>query len=185
MHEAPLGVARLRPGIGEQQEQPVEAARPAAAAAAPAHRRSTAADCRAAAPSPRRPPAPGATAASRCRSRTPRRRSGRPPGCARDLRQRVLAAAEADLQPQLRRPRREGRQRIGRLRRRRTRSRGSVTSSRRCWRGRSRGRGRGRTAGPAAASAARRLTPFSAGTRSVFSHVKVPFSSSGSRPKWP
>ena len=26
---------------------------------------------------------------------------------------------------------------------------------------------------------------FSAGTRSVFSHVKVPFSASGSRPKWP
>ncbi len=26
---------------------------------------------------------------------------------------------------------------------------------------------------------------FSAGTRSVFSHVKVPFVSSGSRPKWP
>src|SRR6185437_6354127 len=26
---------------------------------------------------------------------------------------------------------------------------------------------------------------FSAGTRSVISHVKVPFSASGSRPKWP
>ena len=43
---------------------------------------------------------PGGTAASRCRSRTPRRRSARPAGLRGDLRQRVLAAAEADLQPQ-------------------------------------------------------------------------------------
>ena len=100
-----------------------------------------------------------------------------------DLRQRVLAAAEPHFQPQRGRSRRERRQRIGRLLRRERQPRQGDIQQAKLARPQ-----------PVAAAAAvqpvrRRLqrpkAAFSAGTRSVFSHVKVPFSSSGSRPKWP
>ena len=45
MHEAALGVAGFRPGIGEQQEQAGRGRRPAAPGSASAHRRARAAGC--------------------------------------------------------------------------------------------------------------------------------------------
>ena len=93
----------------------------------------------------------------------------------RDLRQRMFAAAEPDLKPQLRRSpcllRRERQPRQGDLE--------QVELAR-----------------PQAMAAAAAVQPVrrrlqrpkaarNAGARSVFSHVKVPFSRSGSRPKWP
>ncbi len=97
-----------------------------------------------------------------------------------DLRQRVLAAAEADLQPEL----------VGRrnadgsppARRERQPRQGDLEQAQLP-------RPQAMAAGAAVEPVRRRLqrpkAAFSAGTRSVFSHVKVPFSSSGSRPKWP
>ena len=162
------------------------------AAAACARRRPTGADCPAAARSPRRPPAPGGTAASRCRSRTPRRRSARP----RDGRRPAPARARRRRsRPPARAARRRGDERRARVARlgQAKRRRGSVTSSSALL-----ARPQLVAALPAVQPVGRRLDPpaagrvaqrpnaaFSAGTRSVFSHVKVPFASSGSRPKWP
>ena len=81
-------------------------------------------------------------------------------------------------------PRRERRQRIGRLLRRERQARQRDIEQ--DFAGAAAACGRG---APAVQPVRRRLqrpkAAFSAGTRSVFSHVKVPFSSSGSRPKWP
>ena len=72
MHEAPLGMPRLRPGIREHQEQPVEARVRQQPQQMPRILRPQAQVRRQRRRSPPRPPAPGATAASRCRSRRPR-----------------------------------------------------------------------------------------------------------------
>ena len=90
-----------------------------------------------------------------------------------DLRQRVLTATETDLQPECRRPPRciveQPRQ-------------GDFQQM-------FLPRAQAVAAGAAVEPLGRRLqrpsAAFRPGTRSVFSHVKVPFSGSGSRPKWP
>ncbi len=107
-----------------------------------------------------------------------------------DLRQRVLAAAEADFQRQPPEAGREGGQRSGRLPgvQRQPRQRDVEQAAL--------ARPQRMAAAAAIKTVGRRLevgerraqrpsAAFRAGTRSVFSQVKVPFSSSGSRPKWP
>jgi hypothetical protein len=108
----------------------------------------------------------------------------------RDLRQRVFAAAEADFQPQRPRAGCEGGQRIAgligtqRQPRQRDVEQAALARPQRVAAAAAiqtvGGRlevGKSRDQRPNAA--------FRAGTRSVFSQVKVPFSSSGSRPKCP
>ncbi len=95
-----------------------------------------------------------------------------------DLGQRVLAAAEADFQPQLRRGWRRGGIGEGQARQRRVQqkllARAQPVATRapiqpvRRW-----------------LDAQRPNADFRPGTRSVFSQVKLSFTWSGSRPKWP
>ena len=114
-----------------------------------------------------------------------------------DLRQCMLAGTKTDLEPQFGLLRREGRPRICRL----------LGGKGQAWEGDLQqailARAQPMTAAPPIqpvrrrfddgarcrpANAARNQRPkaaFSPGTRSVFSHVKVPLSPSGSRPKWP
>jgi hypothetical protein len=108
-----------------------------------------------------------------------------------DLGERMLAAAEADFQPEFAQPRREGGARVGRL------FGGKRQARQRQVEQPDLARPQGMAAGAAIQSVGWRLeafrdcraqrpnAAFSAGTRSVRSQVKVPFSSSGSRPKWP
>ena len=140
------------------------------------------ADCAAAARLPRRPPAPGATAASRCRCRTPRRRSAPRRGARR--------SAPARARRRRNRPPARARSAGGE---RRERVSGLLRRERQARQGDLQQPVLPRPQPVAAAAAVqpvrRRLqrpkAAFRPGTRSVFSHVKVPFSSSGSRPKWP
>ena len=109
----------------------------------------------------------------------------------RRLRQSVLASTEADLEPDLPRARHEARPGIGDI------GIGEAQP-------RERPLNQQMLAGPQRVAALAAIKPvgrrlhlppgsvvyrlnadFRAGTRSIFSQVNVPFSSSGSRPKWP
>ena len=180
MDEAALGVAGLGPGIGEQQEQPVEACirqRPQQHARVVGPQQQVGRQRRV------RLATFGDQAGQKRADAVLERLAGDQAdvGVGGDLCQRMLAAAEPYLQPQGARALRERRKRIG------------------C-QGSEEGQARQRdlqqpllagaqlmAPGAAVQPLRRRLqrwkAAFSAGTRSVFSHVKVPFSSSGVRPK--
>ncbi len=190
MHEASLGMPRLRPGIGKQEEQPIEAgvrknAQQGACVIGPQAQVRGEGRIRFA-PLRRQPGEQRADAIVEHLAGDQARfgRGG-------DLRQRVLAAAVADLEPQRPGARRKGGARVGRglvrgdqqsrqrhiqqqalTRPERMAPRASVKSVRR----------RLERSQPAQL---RTKAERSDGTRSVFSQVKVPFASSGSRPKWP
>jgi hypothetical protein len=182
MDEAALGVTRLRPGIGEQQEQAIEAA----VRQQPQQRPRVVG------------PQPQIAWQLRCRlaALSDQVRQQRADAVVEhlagdqsclwmpdDLLQGVLAAAEAHLQPQLGRPRRKGRQWIGNL----------YGDEGKAWQRDLQqsllARPQPVAAGPAVQPIRRRLqrpkADRNAGARSVLSHVNVPLSSSGSRPKWP
>ncbi len=104
------------------------------------------------------------------------------------LRERVLAAAEADLKLELRRAMREGGERVGCCRG------GKAQARQRLVEQETLARAERMPARAAVEAVGRRLEEGwlqrpnalrSAGTRSVRSQVNVPFSGSGVRPKWP
>ena len=182
MDEAALGVTRLRPGIGEQQEQATEAA----------VRQEPQQRSRVVGPQPQIAGQwRGRLAALSHQTRQQRAdavvehlagdqsRLWMPA----DLLKGMLATAEAHLQPQLGRPRREGRQRIANL------SGGEGKARQRDLEQSLLARPQPMAARSAVQPVRRRLqrpkADRNAGARSVLSHVNVPLSSSGSRPKWP
>jgi peptidoglycan/LPS O-acetylase OafA/YrhL len=172
MDEAPLGVARLGPRVGEQQEQPVqrlvgEGAQQNTGVVGPEAEVLRERGCGLAAL--RHQTGEQGTDA------VDEHLAGDQPnvGICSNLRQRVLAAAEADFQPERSRPPRrvvekprQGDFQQPFLARAQAVAAGAAIET--LWR---------RLQRPRAA--------FRPGTRSVFSHVKVPFSGSGSRPKCP
>jgi len=186
MHEAALGVARLRPGVREQQKHAVQAGigqggQQGAGVVRPdqqvgRQRRGG------------RVGAIGHQARQQGGDAVLERFAGDQPGIGirLDLRCRVLAAAEADFQPQPGRRRGEaglGSRRIGHRQPRqhglhqRDLARPQLVPARPTIQavGRRALGGRGQ----------RPKADFSTGTRSVRSQVNVPVSGSGSRPKWP
>ena len=182
MDEAAFGVTCLRPGIGEQQEQAIEAA----VRQEPQQRSCIVG------------PQPQIAGQRRGRLAALSHQMGQQRADAvvehlagdqsglwmpDDLLQGMLATAEAHLQPQLGRPRREGRQRIANL------SGGEGKARQRDLEQSLLARPQPMAACSPVKPVRRRLqrpkADRNAGARSVLSHVNVPLSSSGSRPKWP